>query len=270
MKIKIGVVNTVADELLDQVGFLALQRNNLERSLGPEVEILIEGSRNGSPDACMEVMFNPFFASLDGKIILEKLHKLQEDGCDGVFVSCSMDVLLTEARSSLRIPVVGAVEASMLSACMAGRKFGFLVHRDRRVAEITEEVVARYGLTSRMGPMVFASERLSEIMMDAYRDPELAREEILKGCAEVVDRGAHSVIIGGIGLANLVTACGIAERPGTRAPVFDPNCVAAQMLRYRIGLKRSLGIPPASHAGAYRPLPESMGAQAMRAFEFAA
>jgi allantoin racemase len=269
MKLKLGIVNVVSTRILDQIGYIDVMRRNLETTLGPDVEIKIEGSANDAEETIMDVMFNPFFSALDGKVVLEKLYKLQEEGCDGVIIACSLDPLLAEARSFLRIPIVGTIEASMFSACMAGPKFGFLVHRDRRCAEITEEVVARYGLLSRMTPMVYASERLALLLMDAYKKPEIVREEILSGCKEVIEKGAHSVILGGIGLANLVTACGISEVPEYRAPVFDPICVGAQMLRYRVELQRSLGIPPKSHVSSYRPLPAQLQKQVMQSYGFA-
>lgn len=265
---KIGVVNVVANSLLEAAGYLALQRRNLEKALGPNVELVIESGANDDFETCLELLFNPFFTSLDGRNILEKLYQLQEDGCDGVIISCTQDPLLVEARSLLHIPIVGAVEASILSACMTGEKFGFLMFRDRRVAEITENIVARYGLQSRMAPMVYASERLSKVMMEAFHDPELARDELAKGCRDVIESGAHSVILGGTSLSNIATACGISQVPEFNAPVFDPICVAARMLRYRIELQHSLGIPPTSRAGIFRQFPAPVEAQLMQSFGF--
>lgn len=266
---KIGIVNTVSNRILEEMGYLEVQRNNLQRALGTDTEFIFEGSSNDSEETYMDVMFNPFLSALDGRVILEKLYRLQEEGCDAVVISCSMDPFLTEARSFLRIPIVGTIEAAMFTACMAGPKFSFLVHRDRRCAEATEEAVVRYGLRSRMTPMVYASERLAELMSQAYRSPEIVRDEILSGCVEVIEQGAHSVIIGGIGLSNLVTACGISEVPGYGAPVLDPISVAVQMLRYRVELQRTLGIPPASQASSYRRLPELLQKSALQSFEFA-
>ena len=117
--------------------------------------------------------------------------------------------------------------------------------------------------------MVYASERLAEHMYEAYQKPEIVRDDILSGCAEVIDKGAHSVIIGGIGLANLVTACGISEVPEYGAPVLDPLCVAAHMLRYRVELQRSLGIPPSSQVSTFRRLPDELQSTTLRSFAFA-
>lgn len=268
MKMKIGVVNTASKRLIEQIGLLSLQRENLTRSLGHDVEVVIEFSGSDIPEAAYDVMFNPFLSSLDGKVILEKLFQLQEDGCDGVIIACTCDPLLAEARALLRIPIVGVIEASVLSACMAAPKFGILVHPDRRVAEKAEELVARYGLQSRMTPMVYASGRLAELMDQALKTPEIVREELLSGCREVVEKGAHSVILGGGALGSLATACGISEVPDYGAPVFDPICVAAHMIRYRVDLQRSLGIPPISRVGAYRQLPAALMKRVMQSFQF--
>jgi allantoin racemase len=269
MKIKIGIVNVVSTSLLEQTGYAALQKKVLEKTLGPDVEIMYDSGENDSVETYLDLMSNPFFSSLDGKVLLGKLYKFQEEGCDGVLISCTQDPLLNEARSLLRIPVVGTIESSIFSACMAGSKFSFLVHRDRRVVEITEDLVVRYGLQSRMTPMVMASERYDEIVFEAFKNPELVRQEILAGCREVVEKGAHSVILASTALSMLATACGIAEVPEYGAPIFDPLCVGAQMLRYRIGLLRSMGIPPTSHAGILRPFPPQYEKKVMKSFGFA-
>ena len=120
-----------------------------------------------------------------------------------------------------------------------------------------------------MTPTVYASDRLAEIMSDAYRAPEIAREELLRGCREVIARGAHSVIIGGGALGSLTTACGISEVPDLGAPVFDPICVGAHMVRYRVGLQRALAVPPTSRAGSYRSPPVELTKDIMRSFGFA-
>ena len=269
MKMKLGVVNVVSSSILDKWGYLALQEKNLRRVMGDDVEIVYESGNNCIEETSIELLFNPFFTFLDGKVLLEKLYKLQESGCDGVIISCSLDPVLAEARSLLKIPVVGAVEACVHSACMAGPKFGFLVHRDRRCKEMTEDAVWRYGLQGRMTPSVYGSERYDELVLDAFKNPELVREEIVNGCKEVLEQGAHSVILGSTSLANLATACGISSIPGYDAPVFDPICVGAKMIEYRVGLQRSLGIPPTSRAGTYRPFPEAHRKEAMSVFEFA-
>lgn len=271
---KLGVVNVVATHMVEKYGYAALQKKNLQKILGPDVELVFDSGNNegagGENDIKTygEVLYNPFFKSLDGKNILEKLYKLQEEGCDGVVISCTLDPLLKEARSLLDIPIVGTVEASIFSACMAGRKFSFLVHPERRCVEITEDLVSLYGLSSRMTPMVQASERYGELVYSAFNNPEIVREEIIKGCKEVIEQGAHSVILASTSLALLATASGISEVPEYGAPVFDPLSVGALMVQYRVGLQRSLGIPPTSRAGVYKRFPAQFEKQVMKAFDF--
>ena len=274
-KMKIGVVNVVATAQVEKYGYAALQKKNMQKVLGPDVELVFDSGNNegaGGDNVLKtygEVLYNPFFTSLDGKIILEKLYKLQESGCDGVIISCTLDPVLKEARALLRIPIVGTIEASILSACMTGQKFSFLVHRERRCVEITEELVTRYGLLSRMSPMVMASERYNELVYTAFSNPDLVKQEIVDGCREVIEKGAHSVILASTSLALLATACGLSQVPEYGAPIFDPLCTGAQMLKYRIELQRSLGIPATSQAGTFRPFPAQYRQQVMKAFEFA-
>ena len=228
MSLKIGVVNVVSNDLLEAVGYLALQRQSLRKALGPDVEIVVESGANGGLETWSEVLTNSFFSLLDGKIILEKLHQLQESGCDGIMISCTQDPLLNEARA----------------------------------------IVAKYGLLSRMAPMVEASPRLEALMMDAFKEPEIAREELVKGCREVIELGAHSVILGGTSLSNIAAACGLSSVPEYGAPIFDPVCVGARMLRYRIEVQRSLGIAPTSQAGVFRSFPAQFERPVMKSLGF--
>jgi len=270
MKMKIGVVNVACLPMLEQWGYLQLQEQNLRRVLGDDVELVFEGSNNSVEETSIELLFNPFFTSLDGRVLLEKLYKLQEEACDGVIISCSLDPVLAEARSLLSIPIVGALEASILTACTAGPKFGFLIPGDRRCKEMTGDVVEKYGLLGRMSPMVDASDRYEELTLAAFKNPELVREEIMTGCKEVIERGAHSVILASTSLANLATANGISQVPEYGAPIFDPICIGAKMLAYKIDLQRSMQIPQTSRAGVLQPFPKQFAKDVMSSFGFAA
>jgi Asp/Glu/hydantoin racemase len=120
-----------------------------------------------------------------------------------------------------------------------------------------------------MGEMVYCSQRYDELVLEAFKKPELVKDEILNGCREVIEKGAHSVILGSTLLANLATACGIARIAECDAPIFDPICVGVKMLEYRIGLQRSLGIPPISRAGSYRLSASDFVNTTMKHFDFA-
>ena len=274
MKMKLGVVNVVKTEMAEKYGYAGLQKKNLQKVLGPDVELVFDSGDNegagGDNDISTygEVLYNPFFTFLDGKVILEKLYKLQEEGCDGVVISCTLDPVLKEARSLLRIPIVGTIEASIFSACMTGEKFSFLVHPERRCVEITEDLVRRYGMISRMSPMVTASDRYGELVYSAFDNPEIVRSEITDGCRQVVERGAHAVILASTSLALLATASGISEVPEYGAPVFDPLSIGALMVQYRVGLQRTLGIQPTSRAGVFKRFPEQFEHQVMTSLGF--
>lgn len=274
MKMKLGVVNVVTTEMAEKYGYAGLQKRNLERVLGPDVELVFDSGDNegagGEHDISTygEVLYNPFFTFLDGKVILEKLYKLQEEGCDAVIVSCTLDSVIKEARSLLRVPIVGTIEASIFSACMTGEKFSFLVHPERRCVEITEDLVRRYGLISRMSPMSTASARYGELVYGAFNNPEIVRAEIENGCRQVVENGAHAVILASTSLALLATALGISEVPEYGAPVLDPLSVAAMMVQYRVGLQRTLGIQSASRAGVFKRFPEQFEHQVMKSLGF--
>ena len=69
--------------------------------------------------------------------------------CDAVVIAVSYDTGLRAARELLPIPVVGMTEAGLLTACMLGGRIGVITF-GRRVRPMYEELVAGYGLASRI------------------------------------------------------------------------------------------------------------------------
>lgn len=70
-------------------------------------------------------------------------------GCDAVVIAVSYDTGLRAARELLPIPVVGMTEAGLLTACMLGGRIGVITF-GRRVRPLYDELIAGYGLTSRI------------------------------------------------------------------------------------------------------------------------
>jgi allantoin racemase len=111
----------------------------------------------------------------------------------GVIIGAFGDPGLEALRASLRIPVVGLCESSMLAAAHGGRKFG--------VATITPDLVAsmngvaeRAGLAGQCTGIRCTSPDPASLVADAI----LLRSELAKTVAACIEEdGAEAVIIGG-------------------------------------------------------------------------
>jgi allantoin racemase len=128
-------------------------------------------------------------------------------------IAVSYDTGLRGTRELLDIPVVGMTEAALLTACMLGGKIG-LVNFGARVRPLYEELVASYGLSSRI-----AGWRTVESTA-AYKpgsDDEL-EALLVKQANDLVERDfAETVILTGAVMA------GVAARiqPRVSVPVLD-------------------------------------------------
>ena len=138
-------------------------------------------------------------------------------GCDAAIVAAFADPGLGGAKEMLDIPVVGLAEASMLTACMLGRRFG-IVTFSPSLGPWYREAVEYQLLTSRLASIRCLDATFKDISNVA---DELA--DLLVGLCERVVRedAADVIILGGGPLA------GLAARVKDRVPVPLVDCVAA-------------------------------------------
>jgi allantoin racemase len=73
----------------------------------------------------------------------------EQQGYDAFVIGHFTDAGLAEARSAVRIPVIGLGEATMLHACTLGRKIGLVAVNPVSIPSL-EDQVARYGLHPRV------------------------------------------------------------------------------------------------------------------------
>lgn len=158
--------------------------------------------------------------------------------CDAALIAVSYDTGLRGARELLPIPVVGMTEAGLLTACMLGGRIG-VVTFGRRVLPLYQELVASYGLASRI-----AGWRVLESNAAYGRGahPELDAE-IATAARDVVERdGAETVILTGAVMA------GVPRRLQAEVPVPLIDCIAAGVRQAELLARMRL---PKPQAGSY-------------------
>ncbi|GAA3707029.1 aspartate/glutamate racemase family protein [Oceanisphaera sediminis] len=122
----------------------------------------------------------------------------QADGCDAVVVGVSLDTGLWALREALNVPVVGLLEASLLTACMVGGRYGLVVMGPKTVP-LYRELVERHGLATRLAGI----EAIAADALAVHAAPEQFDAALIEACDRLVEGGAECVILVGAVVAGL-------------------------------------------------------------------
>lgn len=120
------------------------------------------------------------------------------EGCDAVVVGVSLDTGLWALRESLKVPVVGLLEASLLTACMVGGRYGLVVMGPQTVP-LYRELVERHGLAARLAGI----EAIAAGAPAVQAAPEQFDAALIEACNRLVADGAECVILVGAVVAGL-------------------------------------------------------------------
>ena len=155
-------------------------------------------------------------AQIGGAIALEMLAEHHRD-VDAAIIAAFGDPGLFGARELFDLPVVGLAEASMLTACMLGRRFAIVTFA-RSLGPWYEDCVDMHGLGGRC-----AGVRMLDESFVSVSDVQEKNEDLLVKLANraVTEDGADVIILGGAPLA------GLADRVKDRIPVPVVDQMAA-------------------------------------------
>lgn len=135
------------------------------------------------------------------------------DGADAVLLGISTDAGLAPLRELLKVPVVGMLEAALLTACQLGGRIGLLT-LGPRMLPLYQEQAAAYGLASRI-----CGWRAIEVPA-AYKQqpgPEVFDTVATHAAAMVTEHALDVVILSGAVLAGGRSAI----QPRVPVPVVD-------------------------------------------------
>jgi allantoin racemase len=241
---KIGVVHVTTE--VASGPYTDLITANLERAKSEGTEILhryVDHVRRASDTA---IAYPTMLNRVD---VAAHMVALEADGADAVFVACSGDTAVAEARSLVSIPVVGPMEAAMALACGYGWRFGILTVEDRTWASWMEQAVQINGLRDRYVGLRRLHTPTKVVFTEGFENPALVREDMEQRARELVDDGADAIVIGSAGLSTFATHFGWAKLDDPEVPVFDVLAVGLKFAEMRAQLQQQLGIPPVSRAG---------------------
>jgi Asp/Glu/hydantoin racemase len=243
---KIGVVHVNTEEASGP--YTELITGNLERAKADGTEIMHRyvGHLRRATDTAIS------YPTLLNKVdIVAAMVELEADGADAVMVACSGDPGVAEARTLLRIPVVGPMEAGLTLALSYGWRFGILTVEDRTWSSNMDQMVNQLGLLSRYVGQRKLHTPTAVIFTEGFENPEVVRDDILARAAELVEDGADAICVGSAGLSTFTSHFRIAKMDDPEVPIFDVISIGLKMAELRAELKSRMGIPEISRAGWY-------------------
>lgn len=189
-----------------------------------------------------DVVVYPYLMSLHHQFILDNAYTAQQRGYDVFVLGSVQDPAIDEARSLLRIPVVGYGESAMHVGCMLGRKFGVVVFQ-HRLDQVMDMRIERLGLGARAVATELIGVSFDEVG-HALRDPGKVLELFELAARRAIGRGAEAIIPGQLYLSEAVARAGLARIDDV--PVVDALTVTIKMAEMMHDLAR-FGITVSRH-----------------------
>jgi Asp/Glu/hydantoin racemase len=177
-------------------------------------------------------------AQIGGAVALEMLADRHRD-YDAAIIGAFGDPGLFGARELFDIPIVGMAEASMLTACMLGRRFAIVTFA-RALGPWYQECVEMHGLSGRC-----AGIRMLDDPFESLDRVQEEKQSMLGNLAReaALDLEADAVILAGAPLAGLASRI----RDLVPVPVVDQIAAAVKQAEALV----TLGVRKAT-AGAFR------------------
>ena len=248
---RIGVVHVNTEEASGP--YTELITANLERAKRDDTEIEHRYVRHLRRATDTAIGYPTLLNKVD---VVNEMLELERAGVDAVLVACSGDPGVSEARSLLRIPVVGPMEAAMGLVLGYGWRFGIVTVADPTWSAHMDQVVHNHGLSARYAGQVVLETPTAQIFTEGFERPEIVRDDITARAQEMVAAGAEAILIGSAGLSTFASHFGIAAIEEPPTPIFDVISVGFKVAELRAELKAKMGVPEVGRGGWYSEFDE--------------
>jgi allantoin racemase len=241
---KIGAVHVTTESVSGP--YTEMITANLDRAKGSGTEVMHRyvGHMRRATDTAIS------YPTLLNKVdVVAEMVQLERDGADAVFVACSGDPGVSEARSLLSIPVVGPMEAAMALACSYGWRFGVVTVADRTWGSWMDQLVHINGFSARYAGLRQLHTPTARVFTEGFVDPALVETDIRARCDEMAAAGADAILLGSAGLSTFATRFGLAATESPEIPIFDVLSVGLKFAEMRAELQQQLGVPAVSRGG---------------------
>jgi len=182
---------------------------------------------------------------------IETILKAEEDGYDGVCISCGADPGLMEARELVDIPVTGTFEAAGHIACTMGHKFS-VVTTVNYAAPQMEELAIQYGFGHKLASIRTLNIPGRKLYVDVT-SPESVVQRINEVARECVEKdGAEVIVLTATLAGTMFTNATSSPVTEVGAPIVDALLAAFKMTELMVDMRKLAGIPAVSRVNAFR------------------
>ena len=176
-------------------------------------------------------------------MVAQRAFEAQKKGYDGFIIACASDLGMKEARSIVKIPVIGSAEASALMACTLGNKFS-VITTDPTACGRTENLIRSYGLGDRLASVRNAKGLTGatnfKMMAQGHEQQQKIVEMLTAEMAEAVrnDR-AEALYVSCMPTSALLTMHGVYEVEG--APIISMFGAGLKLAENLVSHKKAYG-----------------------------
>jgi allantoin racemase len=187
-----------------------------------------------------------YFKTLAEVSVIEKSIWAQKAGYDGVYIGCSYDPGVKEAREIVDIPVVGATAPAACLATQLGRRFAFVTDTYPAVLN-TWDLLRKYGLDSNCSSMEAVGLGIEEVAAS----PDENMRRVVEAAKRAVEKGAEVIILGCTIVAAFFTdrmKHGKLPSELSKITFLDANIAAFKTLELLVEIKKKAGIEISRYA----------------------
>lgn len=188
-----------------------------------------------------------YFQSLIVPDIADRIYRAEQEGYDGVFVSCCFEPAVKEARELVDIPVVGGSMPSVNIARYLGQKFAFLTDTPRADAQTYE-----FFKQNKLDVECVGIKSVDMGIQEIKKNPEKSQERVIALASEFVSNGADVIINGCTVLAAFFEKENLPDDL-KHIPVLDSNVGAIKTLEMLVDLHQQYGLVPSRHIAYQKP-----------------
>lgn len=217
MKIRV-IIPSVRSDVFDDV------REEVESALAPDCEISLANLRAGT--ASIE---SRYAESLAIPEIVRLAREAEEDGADGILLFCFSGIVPV-IRETVSIPMVGALETSVLTALMLADTFSIITVVNS-VVPMIRSAVREMGITEPL-----ASIRTVDIPVMELGDADRLQKSLIEQSVKAIEEdGAEAIVLGCTGMMKVSRSVAQAlANTGHQVPIINPATVTTGMLEMLI------------------------------------
>jgi allantoin racemase len=186
-------------------GHIINNKEMIDHFKSPLTEVVYRGLPNCGVRVVNDERSREIVAPLHVKMVLDA----EKEGFDAIAMGCLLEPGVKEAKEKCKIPIIGALEASLHFASMLGSRFSFVVGGSDKVVKeeiprggrsnILVDLIRSYGLVSRLASIRGIGLETLDFFPE-YKNLDKLKELMLRESRKAIEEDEANVIVmyGGI------------------------------------------------------------------------